>query len=70
VNFEFINSPSSEQTEELTTEFHAFTKIKLPDLPLESEDKVFMVNARSESGELVGGVLANCYWDGLEIDTL
>ena len=29
-----------------------------------------MVNARSESGELVGGVLANCYWDGLEIDTL
>lgn len=70
VNIEFIDSPSSEQIKELSNEFLSFSKSKLPDLPPESEDKIFMVNARSETGELQGGILANCYWNGLEIDTL
>lgn len=70
VNIEFIDSPSSEQIKELSNEFLSFSISKLPDLPPESEDKVFMINARSESGELQGGILANCYWNGLEIDTL
>lgn len=70
MNYELINSPSPELVKELTNKFFAYSKSKFPDLPPESEDKVFMVSARSEAGDLLGAILANCYWDGLEIDTL
>ncbi|KZZ62872.1 GNAT family acetyltransferase [Oleiphilus sp. HI0125] len=70
MNYELINSPSPELVKELTSNFFAYSKSKLPNLPPESEDKIFMVSARSQSGELIGGILANCYWDGLEIDTV
>lgn len=70
MNFELINSPSAESVKELTSHFFAYTKSVLPNLPPESEDKVFLINSRTETGELAGGILANCYWDGLEIDTL
>ncbi|EAR09958.1 GNAT family N-acetyltransferase [Reinekea blandensis] len=70
MNIEQVLSPSPELVAELSNLFHAFTISRLPDLPPESEDKIFMVTARSESGVLQGGILANCYWDGLEIETL
>ena len=70
MNYELINSPPLELVKELTSNFFAYSKGKFPNLPPESEDKLFLVSARSESGELIGGILANCSWDGLEIDTL
>jgi GNAT superfamily N-acetyltransferase len=42
----------------------------LPDLPDESEDVAIHAFARGDDGTLLGGVRANCFWDGLEIDVL
>ncbi|WP_028672509.1 GNAT family N-acetyltransferase [Saccharospirillum impatiens] len=70
MNIEFVSPPPPESVEELTKKFFSFSQSGLPHLPPESDDKVFMVSARSETGELLGGILANCYWNGLEIDTL
>ena len=68
--YTLTESPPSGLVSELTSHFFAYSKSKLPDLPPESEDKLFMVTALSDTRELVGGILANCYWNGLEIDTL
>jgi GNAT superfamily N-acetyltransferase len=70
MNYSLIESPTFNQITELKNNFSLFVKKQLPNLPPESEDKIFMVIARDETNTLVGGVLANCYWDGLEIDIL
>jgi ribosomal protein S18 acetylase RimI-like enzyme len=70
MKFELLESPSPEQLSELTSHFEAFMRQKIPNLPPQSEDKIFMVRVVDHSECLVGGVLANCYWNGLEIDTL
>lgn len=70
INYEFLNSPSPKLIKELGSHFFAYSRVKCPTLPAESEDKIFMISVRAESGELLAGLLANCYWDGLEIDTL
>ncbi|WP_088889242.1 GNAT family N-acetyltransferase [Leptolyngbya ohadii] len=70
VKFELSEPPLQEELSELTSRFEAFMRQKIPNLPPQSEDKIFMVKAINRSGCLVGGVLANCYWNGLEIDTL
>lgn len=70
VKFELSESPSQEKVSELTSRFEVFMRQKIPNLPPQSEDKIFMVKAVDCSKRFVGGILANCYWNGLEIDTL
>lgn len=70
MKLQFIETPSDKQTEELKEHFSAYANSQIPGLADESQDKVFMLAARDEAGRLTGGILANCYWDGLEIDTL
>lgn len=70
VQLECIELPSSEQASELNRRFDDYLQTQFPGIAPESADKLFMLEARDESGRLVGGIHANCYWDGLEILTL
>ncbi|MBD1995684.1 GNAT family N-acetyltransferase [Leptolyngbya sp. FACHB-541] len=70
VRFELSEPPLQEELSELTSRFESFMRQKIPNLLPQSEDKIFMVRAVNRSEHLIGGVLANCYWNGLEIDTL
>lgn len=69
MEYELIESPSEKDSFELSRKFHEFVNSKTP-LPDESEDKKFIINVRDSENELVAGILANAYWDGLEIDIL
>ena len=69
-NFELVESPSVDAVSELTRRLFLYNQSQFPNLRPESDDKVFMVNALDRSEHVVGSILANCYWDGLEIDTL
>ena len=42
----------------------------LPDLPSEADDVTLYAFVRGAAGEVVGGIQANVFWDGMEIDTL
>jgi GNAT superfamily N-acetyltransferase len=66
---EFIEHPSAAQSAELLQRFQEFVQQRLQ-LPDESADRPLLINLRDEAGELIAGILANAYWDGLEIDTL
>jgi len=66
---EIIEAPSAAQSAELLQRFQEFVAQRL-DLPDESADKPLLINLRDDDGQLIAGILANAYWDGLEIDTL
>ena len=70
MEFEFIESPSKEQINELTDQFNQYVSSVWPDVPPESEDQIILYRVHNNQGEYVAGLLANCYWNGLEIDTL
>ena len=69
MNYELIKAPTEKESFELSQKFQEFidSRVSLPD---ESEDKKFIINVRNSENELIAGILANAYWDGLEIDTL
>ena len=69
MQYELSERPSSQERAELEQQFQAHIR-KHYALPDESEDKTFIINIRSTEGKLLGGILANAYWDGLEIETL
>ncbi len=69
MDYELIEGPSREQKALLAQRFHAHLQTIAP-LPDESEDKPFMYVLYGASEKFVGGILANAFWDGLEIDTL
>jgi len=70
INIDLQESPSTEQISVLANNFNQFVKGQMPDIPSESDDRIFMLNAYDDKQSYIGGILANCYWDGLEIDTL
>jgi GNAT superfamily N-acetyltransferase len=69
MDYTLIEAPSEKDRIELSQRFQEFINSKVP-LPDESEDKRFIINVRDRENGLVAGVLANAYWDGLEIDIL
>lgn len=69
MKYEFIEGPTSIEKSELKQKFHAFVNSRMH-LPDESEDKIFLIHLRNDDGNLMAGILANAYWDGLEIDIL
>ena len=70
INIDLQKSPSPEQISLLAKNFNQYVKKEMPGLPAESEDQIFMLNVYDDKQHYIGGILANCYWDGLEIDTL
>ena len=70
MEFEFVELPSKEQINELANHFNQYVNSVLPGLPPESEDTIILYRVHNNQGEYVAGLLANCYWNGLEIDTL
>jgi len=69
MNYELIEVPSEKESFELSQKFQEFVNSKTP-LPDESADKKFIINVRDSGKGLIAGILANAYWDGLEIDIL
>ncbi|WP_434361198.1 GNAT family N-acetyltransferase [Parasalinivibrio latis] len=70
LDLKIFEAPSADMIQQLNHALQGYLESQLPGLSPESEDKVFMVCKYDEQGNLVGGLLANCYWNGLEIDTL
>lgn len=69
MDYELIELPTEKESFELSQKFQEFINSKTP-LPDESEDKKFIINVRDSDNGLIAGILANAYWDGLEIDIL
>lgn len=69
MDYELIEAPTEKESSELSRKFHEFVNSKTP-LPDESEDKKFIINVRDSERELIAGISANAYWDGLEIEIL
>ena len=68
MRYELIETPSTKESSELVARFQEF--LAAAGMPDESEDRVFVIQARDEADRLVAGILATVYWNGLEIDTL
>ena len=63
-------APAPEDVEAVRAGLRAYELSVLPGLPDESEDVAVHAFARSDDGELLGGALADVFWDGVEIDTV
>ena len=70
ISIKLHESPSEKHTDRLKKCFNQYIEKQMPGLPAESEDRIFTLSAKDEKDTYIGGILANCYWDGLEIDTL
>lgn len=69
MQYELSEHPTSQEYAELEQHFHSHIRDNYA-LPDASEDCRFLISIRNEHGDMVGGVRANAYWDGLEIETL
>ena len=64
-----ILAPDADQLLPLRRHFHQYALSRIPDLPDESQDRLFLFNA-FEGDRFIGGINGNVYWNGLEIDIL
>ncbi|MEM1051444.1 MAG: GNAT family N-acetyltransferase [Pseudomonadota bacterium] len=62
--------PSAEDIAALSKGIIAFNKEQVPDLEEVAKEVRFHVLARSEEGELRGGIRAICYWNTLHLELL
>lgn len=69
IRIDLLDSPTEKDKEVLDNRFSEYLRIQYPNLPPESEDKIFMLVAYDETGSCIGAIRCNSYWDGLEIDT-
>ncbi|WP_101209979.1 GNAT family N-acetyltransferase [Pseudomonas sp. 43NM1] len=69
ISIDILDAPTEKDKEVLNERFSEYFRIQYPNLPLESEDKIFMVVAYDAAGNYIGAIRCNRYWDGLEIDT-
>ena len=70
INIEITQRVKAEDSETLEKGMRDFELSVFPDLPDESEDVKFHVFARNEQGDVIGGIKANVFWNGLEIEIL
>ncbi|NDR58928.1 GNAT family N-acetyltransferase [Aliiruegeria sabulilitoris] len=70
VEIEVTFCPVGSDLDRLKAGFREYELSVMPGLPPESEDRRCAAFARSETGEIKGGIEANIYWDGLEIELL
>ena len=60
----------STHRKQLKESFRLYNLSIIPDLPSEDEDQLIAVYLRRDDGTIGGGVEANIYWDGVEIELL
>lgn len=65
-----INKPTKTDTAPLHNAFEKFALQSNPQLVPESQDKPIFLKIEDDQGNLLAGLYGNCYWNGLEIDTL
>ena len=70
MKIETIDKPSVEDLDTLKRGMREYELSVFPDLPPETEDVQFCAFAKSEDDQIVGGIRAMIFWDGLEIDLL
>ena len=70
MKIQVTESPNAEDIDALKRGMREYELSVIPDLPDEAEDIQFCAFAKNESDEVVGGIKAAIYWDGLEIDIL
>ena len=70
MKLEITTDPDASALETVKRGMRAYEVSRLPGLPAESEDIRVAAFARDEVGAVCGGLLANVYWDGLEIEIL
>lgn len=70
MNIEITQDPRSEDLTVLEKGMRDFELSVFPDLPDESEDIKFYAFAKNDTSQVVGGIKATIFWNGLEIDTL
>lgn len=70
MNIEITQDPRAEDLKVLEQGMRDFELSVFPDLPDESEDIKFVAFAKDDNGQVIGGIKATIFWNGLEIDTL
>ena len=63
-------NPTEQDRKQLKESFRLYDLSAIPDLPSENEDQLVAVYLRRDDGTIGGGVEANIYWDGVEIELL
>ena len=62
--------PDRSDLDRLKASFREYEQSITPGLPPETDDRPIAAFARSDAGAIVGGIEANIYWDGVEIEIL
>ncbi len=63
-------TPDQSDLAELSEAMRRYSVSILPNLSPESEDQPIAALIRDVDGRLIGGIQANIYWDGLEVEVL
>jgi GNAT superfamily N-acetyltransferase len=70
MKFETTTTPNADDLAIVLQGMRDYELSIMPDLPPESEDIPLAVFACAEDDKIVGGIKANVYWNGLEIEVL
>ena len=70
MDIELTNNPEPADLKVVTEGMRAYELSVFPNLPDESEDLTVAAFVRDRGGVVCGGIKANIYWDGVEIDVL
>ena len=65
-----LRSPPADVAKALSDGIAEFNRATIPDLEPNEDEVRFHVVARSDNGELIGGLRASCYWNTLHIELL
>jgi ribosomal protein S18 acetylase RimI-like enzyme len=70
MKIETTENPNAADLDTLKRHMREYEISVFPNLPDETKDVQFCAFAKNESNEIVGGIKAMIFWDGLEIDVL
>jgi ribosomal protein S18 acetylase RimI-like enzyme len=70
MKIEITPDPNAEDFRALKKGMRDFELSVFPHLPDESEDIPFYAFAKDENDQVIGGIKATIFWNGLEIETL
>jgi len=64
------SNPKEQDRKQQKESFRQYELSVFPELPSEDKDQLVAVYLRCDDGTITGGVEANIYWDGVEIELL
>ncbi len=70
MKIEITTAPDAGDLKTVADGMRAYEVSRLPGLPDESDDIHVAAFARADNGAVCGGIKANVYWNGVEIDVL